>query len=451
MRRERDTTRLDDETSTSRGERPSENRTADATLGSGPSLSTLPSPQSAGGSFIVDRAGNILAFDNDMERLTGWQAAEIVGHKRDFGFYAQPDELGLRRFERRALYKGRLPLPETTTRAKLDVYTKGGGYYEAEVIVTPLGPGRARFLIEVQRILSRVAAPVASASEEGRDPLTRLAGPEIFKERLEQEFQAADAGGRPMSILLLNIDDFAGLIEREGRYQAREVLRRLGGVIQALIRQDDLVARIKEDGFGIVLSGAGRSEARHAGGRIRSTIEQFGFARPGRQSDLRVTVSIGIACYPADGDTPAEMVRRCGEALQEACRLGHNRVWCYARRPRVRAEIPVYFDGPAAHLLGRARDLSNSGIFIETQEDLRVGMRLGLMFNLPGETHPVRCVGRIARRVPPDIEGATRPPGIGIEFERYSEIDRQRIDSHIHAVQGDGGRGGLARGSARPS
>ena len=436
--------RLDegDSTERARSTRPTIAATTTVPLASGGS--TLPGPQLAGGSFVVDRAGNILAFDRNMERLTGWQAVEIVGHTRDFGVYDKPDELGLRRFERKTLFDGRLPQPVHTKKTRLTIHAKNGGCFDAETLVTPLGPGRARFAVEVQKILTRVPPPVAQRQMPSHDPLTRLAGPDMFRSHVRDAFQRVRVIGQPLSILLIDIDSFDQLSQHEGRERLHEVLRRMGGIVQAMVRGTDLVARVKQDGFAIALEGAGRGEARHAGGRIRQTIEQFAFERAGTPGELKLTVSVGIACYPADGDSSDELIKRCSDALAEAKRLGKNRVWCYARRPRVLTQVPVYFDGPAAHLLGRSRDLSNSGLFVETQEDLRVGMRLGLMFKLPGEAEPVRCVGRVSRRVPPDLEGQPLPPGLGIEFERYSDRDQQQIDSHIHRVQG-GKRGAPAR------
>jgi diguanylate cyclase (GGDEF)-like protein/PAS domain S-box-containing protein len=392
---------------------------------------TLPGPQVSGGSFVVDRAGGILAFDRNLERLTGWSAEEIVGTSRETGVYDSPDDLGLRRFERRILYSGQLPQPQQTTLARLRIHTKSGGHFETEVLVTPIGRDGSRFAVEVQRVLARVSPPAASPGSQ--DPLTRVAGPDTFRARLVEDLARAHAGKCPLSLLLVEIDDFDALVQGIGRQRAGEVLQRSAGTIYALVRRGDLVARVKEDCFAVVLAGAGRGEARAVGERIRAAFGDFGVGIAAEPA-MRFTASAGIASYPADGEDAAELVRRCGEALAEAKRLGQNRVWSYSRSSRVPAHVPVYFDGPAAHLLGRGRDLSNSGLFVETAEDLRVGMRLGMMFQLPGQSEPVRCVGRIARKVTAG-EDALSPPGLGIEFERYGTRDRERIEAHIERVK----------------
>jgi len=233
-----------------------------------------------------------------------------------------------------------------------------------------------------------------------------------------------------LAVLIIDIDGYSVLTGRLGEAGAAEILRRAGGILRAMVRQDDMVARLERDHFGIVLEGAGRGDARLVGGRIRQTVEKFSFgSTPG--SDLRVTVSIGAACFPADGDSGDELYRRALEALREAKRLGRNRVWCYVRRPRVPLRTPIYFDGPAAQMLGASRDLSNSGLFVETEDLLPVGLRVGITFHLPGESKPIRCVGRVARAASGD-EASGRAPGLGIEFERYAGDARHRIEAYIH-------------------
>jgi uncharacterized protein (TIGR02266 family) len=105
------------------------------------------------------------------------------------------------------------------------------------------------------------------------------------------------------------------------------------------------------------------------------------------------------------------------------------------RRPRIAVDVPVYFDGPAAHLLGTSRDLSNSGIFVDTHDALPSGMRVGLTFRLPGQDGPVRVIGRVIRH-DDDMLATRGTHGLGIEFERYSDEDRWRLESFLHQTRG---------------
>ncbi len=407
--------------------------------------STLPPPPApmpmTGGSFIIDGMGTILAFDRAMERLTGWDALEVVGRPKDLGFYDAPDEHGIRRYRPRPLFEGHLPRVDRSQRVRLALNRKDGARLEAEAVVSPLGPQSNRYSVEIQRIVAR-SAPLAAGTEPGIDPLTRLPNAQVFRARLEQAWAAARVSGRPLAMLLVDVDRFGKLNESYGREEGDRLLKKLAGILQATVRQTDLVARLQEDDFAILLESTGRGDARHVGGRIRKTVEQFTFAKPGGTGELRLTVSIGVSCWPADGESPAELLRRAREALDEAHRLGRNRVWCYVRRPRVSVQVPVYFDGPGGHLLGMSRDLSNSGVFVETSDNLQPGMRISLVFRLPGQAQPIRVAGRVARRVPAGEGVNPTPAGLGIEFERYSPKDRWRLESFLHRARMEEAREG---------
>ena len=106
----------------------------------------------------------------------------------------------------------------------------------------------------------------------------------------------------------------------------------------------------------------------------------------------------------------------------------------YVRRPRVNCYTEVYFDGPEGQLLGMSRDLSNSGLFVETSDLLPDGMRLGLRFTLPDVNEEVHVVARVTRRVlAGGLEGSTLT-GLGLEFERFSDADRGRLERFLHTA-----------------
>jgi uncharacterized protein (TIGR02266 family) len=180
-------------------------------------------------------------------------------------------------------------------------------------------------------------------------------------------------------------------------------------------------------------------------GRIRSNMEQVRFVcgRVGSDS-IRVTVSLGSASFPADADNGDDLLERAREALGEARALGRNRAWCYARRERVPVKTPVYFDGTEPLIVGFSRDLSPSGIFVQTPAPLETGMRCALAFPLPGTEENVHVIGRVVRAVKPRVASenpAELTAGMGIEFERFGPEDRRSIESYLHTVMSRPHRG----------
>jgi diguanylate cyclase (GGDEF)-like protein len=225
--------------------------------------------------------------------------------------------------------------------------------------------------------------------------------------------------------------------DRRGHGAGDEVLRRIAGFLRVAIEDEGRIARLGEDDFAVILKGAGRGDARQVAAGVRSAVERYRFfADDGPRLQPQVTVSIGAASFPADADSEPELIARASEALDEARAMGRNRVWCYLRRPRVPLEVPVYFDGADPLLVGYMRDLSPSGIFVETASAIDIGMRCALAFPLPGCEGRVHVIGRVVRTVlapDDDLSAEERTPGIGIEFERFGgPDDRRAIDAFLH-------------------
>jgi uncharacterized protein (TIGR02266 family) len=101
----------------------------------------------------------------------------------------------------------------------------------------------------------------------------------------------------------------------------------------------------------------------------------------------------------------------------------------------VRLEVPVFFDGEEALLVGFTRDLSPSGIFVHTAAPIDIGMRCALTFPLPGHDERVRVIGRVVRAVPvEEAARATRSPGMGVEFESFEGAsDRSAIETFLRS------------------
>ena len=183
------------------------------------------------------------------------------------------------------------------------------------------------------------------------DGLTGLYNCRYFYERLRQEFKRSVRYGVPLSLLMLDLDDFKLVNERFGRHAGDEVLCNVGRVLLKEIRRDvDLAARYGGEEFAVLLPNtptvgalaAGRRETQSApraaltsrggdvaglvGERIRRCVEGTPLvSRPGARP-AQVTVSVGVAMWPGDADDGEGLVAAADKALYLAKRLGKNRV-----------------------------------------------------------------------------------------------------------------------------
>jgi diguanylate cyclase (GGDEF)-like protein len=371
-----------------------------------------------GGSFLVDRHGTIVGFDGGMERLTGWTAADVVGRSAGVPIFVQGPFI---------------PALEHDV-AEIALLARDGNVLDVEVSVVRCEGAGDRYTVTVARVVARNEggriAPTA-----GRDPLTGLATRESFLERLGGEMREAAAGGRPLALVVADVDHLRKVADTRGREAAATVLRKLAGILRATVREDDLVARLADDDFAVILNGLGRGSARQVAARLRSTIERFRFTSTwDGDSSFSVTLSLGAASYPTDADNEVDLLTRATEALDEARSLGRNRVWCYMRRPRVPLRTPVYLEGSSPLLLGYTQDLSPSGVFVATPDPIDVGMRCALSFPLPTAQGNVHVIGRVVRTVPVQARSAVeaRSAGMGVEFERFGAEDRHAIEAYLY-------------------
>jgi len=389
------------------------------------------------GSFLVDRKGTILGFDQAMETLTGWPAVEVVGRNRRLEGTPREAGNGTHTVSRRPLYAEPIPVEQGLRNIHLTIHCRDGHRLDVEALSEGLdGPGD-RALVTVLEVLGRYADQDEPELPGDRDPLTALAGRASFAARLSAEMQAAAASASPLGLLFVDVDRLREVNDRRGPGAGDDVLRKIAGFLRVAIDDENHIARLGEDDFAVVLTGAGRGDARQVAAGVRSAVERYRFfPDEGPRRLPQVTVSIGAASFPADADGESELFDRAREALDEARSMGRNRVWCYLRRPRVPLEVPVYFDGSDPLLVGYMRDLSPSGIFIETSSTIDIGMRCALAFPLPGREGRVHVIGRVVRTVlaPTDDDSSEKPaPGIGIEFERFGgHGDRRAIDAYLH-------------------
>ncbi|MEA3640495.1 MAG: GGDEF domain-containing protein [Lamprobacter sp.] len=154
-----------------------------------------------------------------------------------------------------------------------------------------------------------------------QDGLTQLANRRYFMERLGVELAHALRHGRPVCLLMLDLDHFKRINDRFGHAGGDTVLRGFAELLRARARASDLAARLGGEEFVLMLRDANPEDALEAAERIRCDAASLRLL--GRENLL--TVSIGVAVQQI-GDEPDAILMRADEALYAAKHAGRNQV-----------------------------------------------------------------------------------------------------------------------------
>jgi diguanylate cyclase (GGDEF)-like protein len=162
------------------------------------------------------------------------------------------------------------------------------------------------------------------AEQVKRDGLTGLYNHRHLQEALAKETARAVRYKRVYSLLFADVDHFKQYNDRQGHLAGDKVLRMIAEILQKSVRNSDLVARYGGEEFVILLPETNGEKARVVAQRVLKGIESHPF--PGRETQPggQLTISIGVAAFPEDGDHPAELIRQADRALYEAKRGGGN-------------------------------------------------------------------------------------------------------------------------------
>jgi len=184
-------------------------------------------------------------------------------------------------------------------------------------------------LEHVGRLISLASVGVRNALIHSRnrlmadtDSLTGLLSPRAYHERLETEFRRAQAARKSISLLIIDLDNFKQVNDSHGHQIGDELLRRLGAVLRAQARRNDVCCRYGGDEFIIVMPETIKSEAAVVAERVRKTVEEI--AVSASNTVVRATVSIGAASYPQDVTNKQALIKAADDALYAAKHDGRN-------------------------------------------------------------------------------------------------------------------------------
>jgi diguanylate cyclase (GGDEF)-like protein len=173
---------------------------------------------------------------------------------------------------------------------------------------------------------NRVDGLVARLTETARtDALTGLLNRRGFDESFDAELERARRSGQPLGVVLLDLDHFKGVNDSFGHDMGDDALERVGALVRGTKRRIDTAARFGGEEFALLLPYNDAEGSRVVSERIREQVHDA-FA----EDVYNLTVSLGIASFPTDGSTCADLLRAADRALYVAKRSGRDRTIVYS-------------------------------------------------------------------------------------------------------------------------
>ena len=161
------------------------------------------------------------------------------------------------------------------------------------------------------------------------DPATGLHTQQHFQEFLEREWRRASRERKTVAVIMIEVDHFRALNEREGKPEGDACLRSVAEALKPMIhRPSDVIARYGGAGkFGIVLGATESSGAMVLAERLRAAVENMKRPNPASPTIPLVTVSIGVAVAMPDREgawQDIELIASAERALAQAREAGRN-------------------------------------------------------------------------------------------------------------------------------
>jgi diguanylate cyclase (GGDEF)-like protein len=239
---------------------------------------------------------------------------KLMYHGRGRTAYAvSPDRLG-------DYVAGQMTLIRTGEERPIDIRLANGEVLQFRCKALPGGGrlltyGNVSDLVHHAEILERLAAV---------DGMTGLYNRRQFLALAEKEWTRSRRYGRPLALLMIDIDLFKSVNDRFGHHTGDEVIKAVAGILANCKRASDIVGRMGGEEFALVLPEATLDNACVAAERLKQLVAEHVITVEG--CPVPITISIGASFAQADTSGVEELMKQADFALYEAKRSGRNRV-----------------------------------------------------------------------------------------------------------------------------
>jgi diguanylate cyclase (GGDEF)-like protein len=157
------------------------------------------------------------------------------------------------------------------------------------------------------------------------DEVTNLYNAAYFDERLTEEVRRANRYKRALCLILIDLDNFTRFNDQAGHAEGNRVLKDVAGLLREQTRETDVVARLENDAFAVLLVESDKNNAVLIGERIRSAFELRYMAQRNRNRPA-ISISGGLACFPSECKSRDQLVEKASQALASAQEKTGNQI-----------------------------------------------------------------------------------------------------------------------------
>ncbi len=286
------------------------------------------------------------------ERITGYTASEVMG--RDSRFMTAHNMDNNERQRVREAIAAREPVNVVFRNLRKD-----GELFWNDLSITPVQGEHGDTTHFIGVILDVTASKQRTAHlehEVNHDPLTGLANRNLLWDRLEQALHLSQRQKSQVGVVLIDLNNFKSINDTFGHEAGDVVLKVVGRRLQASVREIDTVARLSGDEFVLVLvSQPSLRFTLRMIERLRQSLTQpVSFMH----REIAVGASLGVAVYPHDGVTAAELVRSADVAMYHAKATGRDEIYFFSNDMKSSSEARQKLDS------GMARAIERDELFI---------------------------------------------------------------------------------------